>query len=123
MHRPVARQAGTGVDDAQVRGPRIRGDRHRAQLLGRKRARMRVSGVEETSNRRVIKMKSNRTVSQMKDSSPIDDRMLDAMIGQIRPRIARAMKILRRSEVPTPSARSALRWRRIQFLFSCRVIA
>src|SRR5258708_37902061 len=68
---------------------------------------MRVSGVEETSNRRVIKMKSNRTVSQMKDSSPIDDRMLDAMIGQARPRIARAMKILRRPQarvgvIPSP---------------------
>lgn len=39
-------------------------------------------------------MKSN----QVKVSPPIDDRMLDAMIGQTRPRIARAMKILRRPQ-------------------------
>jgi O-6-methylguanine DNA methyltransferase len=52
-------------------------------------------------------MKSNRTVSQMKDSPSIDDRMLDAMIGQTRPRIERAMKILRRPQarvgvIPSP---------------------
>ncbi len=39
-------------------------------------------------------MKSN----QMKERPPIDDRLLDAMIGQTRPRIERAMKILRRPQ-------------------------
>ena len=43
-------------------------------------------------------MKSNRTSTQVKESPPIDDRMLDAMIGQTRPRIERAMKILRRPQ-------------------------
>jgi O-6-methylguanine DNA methyltransferase len=52
-------------------------------------------------------MKSNRTASHMKDSPLINDRMLDAMIGQTRPRIERAMKIMRRPQarvgvIPSP---------------------
>jgi len=41
-------------------------------------------------------MKTSRTATQMKDSAATDDRALDAMIRQTRPRIERAMKILRR---------------------------
>jgi len=52
-------------------------------------------------------MKSNQTVSRMKDSPPIDDRMVDALIVQTRPRIERAMKVLRRPQarvgvIPSP---------------------
>jgi len=52
-------------------------------------------------------MKTNRTATQMKDSPPIEDRALDAMIGQTRPHIEHAMKILRRPQarvgvIPSP---------------------
>ena len=43
-------------------------------------------------------MKSNRTSNELKESPPVDDRTLDALIGQTRPRIERAMKILRRPQ-------------------------
>jgi methylated-DNA-[protein]-cysteine S-methyltransferase len=43
-------------------------------------------------------MKTNPTATQVKASAPIDDRVLDEMIGQTRPRIERAMKILRRPQ-------------------------
>src|SRR5580698_11135727 len=43
-------------------------------------------------------MKSNRTSTQAQESPAVDDRVLDAMIGQTRPRIERAMKILRRPQ-------------------------
>jgi len=43
-------------------------------------------------------MKTNRMAAQAKESPPLDDRVLDAMIGQTRPRIERAMKILRRPQ-------------------------
>src|ERR1700719_1482898 len=43
-------------------------------------------------------MKSNRMATKIKEGAPIDDRMVDAMIGQTRPRIERAMKILRRPQ-------------------------
>ena len=41
-------------------------------------------------------MKTNPTATQVKRSAPTDDRVIDAMIRQTRPRIERAMKILRR---------------------------
>ncbi len=41
-------------------------------------------------------MKSNRTAARNNES--IGDRAIDAMIGQTRPRIERAMKILRRPQ-------------------------
>src|SRR6202167_6618019 len=52
-------------------------------------------------------MKSNRTSTQAQESPAVDDRVLDAMIGQTRPRIERAMKILRRPQarvgvIPSP---------------------
>jgi O-6-methylguanine DNA methyltransferase len=52
-------------------------------------------------------MKGNQAGSQMKDSPPIDDRVLDAMIMRTRPRIERAMKVLRRPQarvgvIPSP---------------------
>ena len=43
-------------------------------------------------------MKINPTATQAKQSAPIDDRALDAMIGRTRPRIARAMKLIRRPQ-------------------------
>src|SRR5271155_6074706 len=43
-------------------------------------------------------MKSNRTSIKVKESAPLDDRALDAMIVQTRPRIERAMKIIRRPQ-------------------------
>jgi len=46
----------------------------------------------------VIKMKTNRTATQVRYTESIDDRVLDAMIGDTRPRIERAMKILRRPQ-------------------------
>lgn len=52
-------------------------------------------------------MKTNRIATRVIESPPIDDRLLDALIGQTRPRIARAMKILRRPQarvgvIPSP---------------------
>ena len=52
-------------------------------------------------------MKTNRTATHAIRNESIDDRALDAMIGQTRPRIARAMKILRRPQarvgvIPSP---------------------
>jgi O-6-methylguanine DNA methyltransferase len=52
-------------------------------------------------------MKSNRMATKIKEGPPIDDRLLDAMIGQTRPRIEHAMKILRRPQarvgvIPSP---------------------
>ena len=41
-------------------------------------------------------MKTNRTA--VRNNESIDDRAIDAMIGQTRPRIERAMKILRRPQ-------------------------
>jgi methylated-DNA-[protein]-cysteine S-methyltransferase len=43
-------------------------------------------------------MKSHRTSNKIRESAPVDDRTLDALIGQTRPRIERAMKILRRPQ-------------------------
>ncbi|MGD0118515.1 MAG: methylated-DNA--[protein]-cysteine S-methyltransferase [Candidatus Binatus sp.] len=43
-------------------------------------------------------MKSNRSSIEVKESAPLDDRMVDALIVQTRPRIERAMKILRRPQ-------------------------
>jgi len=43
-------------------------------------------------------MKTNRMATQLKESTPIDDRVLDAMIGKTRPRIEHAMKLLRRPQ-------------------------
>jgi len=43
-------------------------------------------------------MKINPMATEAKQSPPIDDRVLDAMIGQTRPRIERAMKIIRRPQ-------------------------
>jgi len=43
-------------------------------------------------------MKINPIATEAKQSPPIDDRVLDAMIGQTRPRIERAMKIIRRPQ-------------------------
>ncbi|MGH7926002.1 MAG: hypothetical protein ACREQH_15580, partial [Candidatus Binatus sp.] len=55
-------------------------------------------------------MKTNRSSSPTIECPPIDDRVLDAMIGQTRPRIERAMKILRRPQarvgvIPSPLGR------------------
>ena len=56
-------------------------------------------------------MKTNRTATQAKEeSASIDDRVLDALIVQTRPRIERAMKILRRPQarvgvIPSPLGR------------------
>ena len=96
IDRAAAGRAGTGVDDAQVREIRICGDRSGAGLLGRKRARERFPGAEKIETRRVIKMKSDRTAAR--DNESIGDRAIDAMIGQTRPRIERAMKILQRPQ-------------------------
>jgi O-6-methylguanine DNA methyltransferase len=55
-------------------------------------------------------MKTNRIATRVIESPQIDDRLLDALIGQTRPRIARAMKILRRPQarvgvIPSPLGR------------------
>ncbi len=52
-------------------------------------------------------MKTNQTARHAKDGESIDDRVLDAMIVQTRPRIERAIKILRRPQarvgvIPSP---------------------
>jgi O-6-methylguanine DNA methyltransferase len=43
-------------------------------------------------------MKNHPIAADLKETPPLDDRALDAMIGETRPRIERAMKILRRPQ-------------------------